>query len=272
MGIVNVTPDSFSDGGFFFDPDSAVAHGQKLEEEGADILDIGGESTRPFSAPVPEKEEIRRVVPVIKKLSKLISIPISIDTIKAAVAQHAIDAGAGIINDISALHSDEKLAEVAAKNNVPLILMHMKGTPEDMQLSPHYENLLGEIKKFLKDAAEKAVKYGVDRSKIIIDPGIGFGKTVEHNLLLIKNLNELAELNLPILIGPSRKAFIRKILKNKTKGELSPQDTTVETGTQAAVAAAVIAGAHIVRVHDVASTVSTVKIIDAIKNAGKIRD
>lgn len=271
MGIVNITPDSFSDGGFFFNPDSAIAHGEKLAQEGADILDIGGESTRPFSEPVSEKEEIRRVVPVIEKLAKRISIPISIDTTKAVVAQHAIDAGASMINDISALHSDKKLAEVAAKQGIPLILMHMKGTPKSMQLSPHYDNLLGEIKNFLKDAAEKAVKCGVDKSKIIIDPGIGFGKTIEHNLLLIKNLNELADLNMPVLLGPSLKAFIRKILKNQTGDELKPHEPAVETGTQAAVAAAVFAGAHIVRVHDVANTVSTVRIIDAIKNAGEVR-
>ncbi|MBU1053150.1 MAG: dihydropteroate synthase [Proteobacteria bacterium] len=265
MGIVNITPDSFSDGGLFFNPASAIAHGEKLAQQGADILDIGGESSRPFSEPVLEEEEIRRVIPVIEKLAKRISIPISIDTTKAIVAKHAIDAGASIINDISALHSDEKIAEVAAKYGVPLILMHMKGTPENMQLSPHYDNLFGEIKNYLKDAAEKAVNCGVDKSKIIIDPGIGFGKTIEHNLLLIKNLSELTELDFPILIGVSRKAFIRNILKNKTKNELKPQDPAVETGTQAAIAVAVLAGANIVRVHDVANTVSTVRIIDAIK-------
>ncbi|MBU3947519.1 MAG: dihydropteroate synthase [Proteobacteria bacterium] len=271
MGIVNVTPDSFSDGGIFFNTDSAVAHGEKLVEDGADILDIGGESSRPFSEPVSEKEEIRRVVPVIKKLANRISVPISIDTTKSVVAQHAIDAGAGIINDISALHSDKKLAEIAAKHGVPVILMHMKGTPENMQLSPHYDNLLEEIKKYLKDAAQIALNSGIDKSKIIIDPGIGFGKTIEHNLLLIKNLHELADLDMPVLIGPSRKAFIRKIITNKSGIELKPHESAVETGTQAAVAAAVFAGAHIVRVHDVANTVSTVRIIDAIKNAGEFR-
>ncbi|MGB5159462.1 dihydropteroate synthase [Desulfobacterium sp. N47] len=271
MGIVNVTPDSFSDGGFFFNTDAAIAHGEKLVEDGADILDIGGESSRPFSEPVSEKEEIRRVVPVIKKLAKRISVPISIDTTKSVVAQYAIDAGAGIINDISALHSDKKLAEIAAKYGVPVILMHMKGTPENMQLSPHYDNLLEEIKKYLKDAAQNALNSGIDKSKIIIDPGIGFGKTIEHNLLLIKNLHELADLDMPVLIGPSRKAFIRKIIKNNPEIELKPHSPAVETGTQAAVAAAVFAGAHIVRVHDVANTVSTVRIIDAIKNAGEFR-
>ena len=266
MGIVNVTPDSFSDGGIFFDSNTAIAQGEKLAEEGADILDIGGESTRPFSEAVPAEEEIRRVVPVIEKLAGRISIPISIDTTKAVVAKYAIEAGASIINDISALRSDEKLANVAAKYGVPVILMHMKGTPKNMQVSPHYDDLLGEIKSFLKDAIERAVKSGIDRAKIIIDPGIGFGKTLEHNILLIKNLQELTDLGVPVLIGPSRKAFIRKILKDKAGNEPKPHEPVVETGTQAAVAAAILAGAHIVRVHDVASTVSTVKIIDALKN------
>ncbi len=267
MGIVNVTPDSFSDGGFFFDCNAAVARGEKLAEDGADILDIGGESTRPFSEPVSAEEEIRRVVPVIEKLSGRISIPISIDTTKAAVASKAIEAGASIINDISALRSDSELAGVAAKYDLPVILMHMKGTPENMQVSPHYDDLTGEIKSFLKDAVERAVRMGVDRRKIIIDPGIGFGKTIQHNLLLIKNMEKLADLDIPVLIGPSRKAFIRKILKDKAGNEPKPHDPAVETGTQAAVAASVLAGAHIVRVHDVASTVSTVKIIDAVRKA-----
>jgi len=267
MGIVNVTPDSFSDGGFFFDLEAAVAQGEKLAEDGADILDIGGESTRPFSESVSAEEEIRRVVPVIEKLARRISIPISIDTTKAVVAIKAIEAGASIINDISALRSDSELAGVASKYDLPVILMHMKGTPGNMQVSPQYDDLMGEIKRFLKDAIERAVRMGINRRKIIIDPGIGFGKTIQHNLLLIKNLAELADLNVPVIIGPSRKAFIRKILKDKAGNELKPQDTAVETGTQAAVAASVLTGAHIVRVHDVASTVSTVKIIDALRKA-----
>lgn len=267
MGIVNVTPDSFSDGGFFFDCNAAVARGEKLAEDGADILDIGGESTRPFSKPVSAEEEIRRVVPVIEKLAGRISIPISIDTTKAVVARKAIEAGASIINDISAFRSDSELAGVAAKYDLPVILMHMKGAPGNMQVSPHYDDLTGEIKSFLKDAIEGAVRMGVDMRKIIIDPGIGFGKTIQHNLLLIKNLAELTDLDVPVLIGPSRKAFIRKILKDKAGNEPKPHEPAVETGTQAAVAASVLAGAHIVRVHDVAGTVSTVKIIDALRNA-----
>lgn len=267
MGIVNVTPDSFSDGGFFFDRDAAVAQGVKLAEEGADILDIGGESTRPFSEAVSAEEEIRRVVPVIEKLAGRVSIPISIDTRKAVVAKKAIEAGASIINDISALRSDNELAGVAAKYGLPVILMHMKGTPENMQVSPHYDDLMCEVKGFLKDAVERAVGAGIDRRKIIVDPGIGFGKTILHNLLLIKNLGDLADLDVPVLIGPSRKAFIRKILKDRAGNELKPNEPAVETGTQAAVAASVLAGAHIVRVHDVAGTVSTVKIADELRKA-----
>jgi dihydropteroate synthase len=268
MGIVNVTPDSFSDGGFFFDRDAAVAQGERLAREGADILDIGGESTRPFSEAVSAEEEIRRVVPVIEKLAKLVPVPISIDTTKAPVAEEAVRAGASILNDISALRSDGKLAGVAAKYDIPVILMHMKGTPKDMQVDPQYDDLIGEVKSFLEDAVEKAVKNGIDRRKIIIDPGIGFGKTINHNLSLIKNLKELAYLDLPVLIGPSRKAFIRRILKDEAGKEPKPHDPSVAGGTQAAVAASVMAGAHIVRVHDVAGTVSTVKVIDAIKEAG----
>ncbi len=267
MGIVNVTPDSFSDGGFFFDPDAAVDQGQKLANDGADILDIGGESTRPFSEEVSAEEEIRRVVPVIERLSERVSIPISVDTTKAVVARHAIEAGASIINDTSAFRFDDELPDVAVKYGVPVILMHMKGTPKDMQISPEYDDLFQDIREFLLDAVNRAVGRGIERSKIIVDPGIGFGKTIEHNLLLIKHIDRFIDLDVPFLIGPSRKAFIRKILKNKAGDEPKPHDPAVETGTQAAVAAAVLAGAHIVRVHDVANTVSTLKIIDAMRKA-----
>ncbi|MFO7666957.1 MAG: dihydropteroate synthase [Desulfobacterales bacterium] len=267
MGIVNVTPDSFSDGGFFFDPDAAADQGQKLEEDGADIIDIGGESTRPFSENVSAEEEIRRVVPVIERLSERVSIPVCIDTTKAVVARHAIEAGASMINDISAFRFDDELPDVAAKYGVPVILMHMKGTPKDMQVSPEYDDLFSDIKKFLLDAVNRAVGRGVEKSKIIVDPGIGFGKTIDHNLLLIRHIDKFIDLDVPLLVGPSRKAFIRKILKTKAGDEPKPRDPAVETGTQAAVAAAVLSGAHMVRVHDVANTVSTLKIIDAIKKA-----
>jgi len=267
MGVVNVTPDSFSDGGKFFRTEDAVFQGLKLYQEGADILDIGGESTRPFSDPLSADEESARVLPVIEKLAARIPLPISIDTTKAVVARRALEAGAGMINDVSSLRMDPELVEVAAEYGVPLVLMHMKGTPKDMQVSPRYENLIGEIKSFLAAAAERAVKGGVSRSKLIIDPGIGFGKTFSHNLTLIRRLAEFKSLGLPLLAGPSRKAFIRNLLKDPNETDIDPQIPIVETGTQAAVAAAILNGAHIIRVHDVANTLATVKIIDAVRNA-----
>jgi len=266
MGIVNVTPDSFSDGGFFFSSDAAVAQGEKLAEEGADIIDIGGVSTRPFSEPISDEEEIQRVIPVIETLAKRISTLISIDTTKSSVAKQALDAGASIINDISALRHDPGLTRIAATHDVPLILMHMLGTPKTMQISPEYDDLIRDIKTFLENAINKAEKNGISRTKIIIDPGIGFGKTVAHNLFLIQHLDEFKSLNAPILIGPSRKKFIRNILKDKSAEDINPISPAVETGTQAAVAAAVLRGAHIVRVHNVANTRTTIKMIDAMKN------
>ena len=266
MGILNVTPDSFSDGGLFFSCDAAVAHGEKLAEAGADIIDIGGESTRPFSEPVSIEEEGRRVLPVIEKLAKRVSIPISIDTTKASMAREAIESGASIINDISAMYSDPDMMGVAAKYGVPVVIMHMKGAPKTMQVSPHYDHLIEEIKEFLEKAIDRAEKNGIARSKIIIDPGIGFGKTVEHNLLIIKYLNKFKTLNNPILIGPSRKSFIRNILEGIRDGDTRLEMPELETGTQAAIAAAVLNGAHIVRVHDVARTRSTLELIDSIRS------
>ena len=267
MGVLNVTPDSFSDGGKFFTFDDAVAQGYKLFEDGADILDIGGESTRPFSNQVSEEEEILRVVPVIEKLSKHIPIPISIDTTKADVAEQAIKAGAAMINDVSSLSFDPKMANVAVDYGVPVVLMHMLGNPKTMQMEPFYDDLIGEIKTFFENAIEQAENKGISRLKIIIDPGIGFGKTVGHNLLLIQRLQEFKTLKVPIMIGTSRKAFIRNLLKDNTVEEINADSAMVESGTQASVAAAILNGAHIVRVHDVANTRVTVKIIDAVKNA-----
>jgi len=266
MGILNVTPDSFSDGGKFFQLDNALAQAEKMIADGADILDIGGESTRPSSAPVGLDEECRRVLPVIEHISKHVSIPISIDTRKAAVARRAIGVGASIINDISALF-DPEMGAVAAQNDVLVVLMHMKGTPSDMQKSPTYEDVVREIQDFLKQAVLKAVACGVPRSKIIIDPGIGFGKTVYHNLFLINRLHEFRDMGLPILMGTSRKAFIRKILSPIEGQTLAPDHPMVAVGSQASVAACIMNGAHMVRVHDVAETCATVKIVDAIKNA-----
>ena len=267
MGILNVTPDSFSDGGSFFSTRDAVAQAEKMVREGADIIDIGGESTRPFSEAVPEAEEIRRVIPVVEALAHRVKIPISIDTSKSVVAKRALVAGASMINDISALRADPALAGVAADSGVPLILMHMKGSPGDMQVAPMYEDLFGEIYTFLEQAVATAEQKGIQRSRIIIDPGIGFGKTVQHNLLLLKHLSSFKTLKLPVLIGTSRKAFVRKLLKPDHLTDLDPQLPMVETGTQATVAVAALNGADIVRVHDVADTLATLKIVAAIRNA-----
>ncbi len=268
MGIVNVTPDSFSDGGDFFDPDRAIAQGVQLAAEGADILDVGGESTRPFSDPVTEAEEIRRVVPVIEALSAKVSIPISVDTAKAGVARRALDAGAAIVNDVSALRVDPEMGALVAERQVPLVLMHMLGTPKTMQVDPTYDDVVKDVRSFLAGRIEVAVEQGIDRRRLIVDPGIGFGKTVEHNLLLVKCLSALHELDVPVMIGHSRKAFIRNLLKPGDAQDISPKLQRVEIGTQAVTAAAVIGGAHIVRVHHVANTRSTVDIIDALARAG----
>ena len=267
MGVVNVTPDSFSDGGRFLNPAAAVAQGLRLAAEGADIIDVGGESTRPFSEAVSAEEEIRRVVPVIAELAGQIRAPISIDTTKAAVARRALEAGAAMVNDIAALRFDPGLAGVAAEFGVPVILMHMRGEPRTMQVTPRYDDLVGEIYSFLQEAAAAAERQGISRSRVIVDPGIGFGKTPEHNLQLIRRLPEFAGLDLPLLVGPSRKSFIRKLVKPEGEKDVSPDLPAVETGTQAAVAASIFNGAHIVRVHDVANTVATVKVVDAIVNA-----
>lgn len=263
MGIVNVTPDSFSDGGDFYDTDAAVAQGLKLAADGADILDIGGESTRPYAAAVETDDEIKRVVPVVEKLAARVKVPISIDTSKAEVARAALAAGAAIINDIGALRFDPELSQVAAQHDVPVILMHMLGTPRTMQKAPAYDDLIGEIKAFLADAVNKAVKAGIDRAKIIIDPGIGFGKTISHNLRLFQHIKDFFDLNVPVLIGSSRKAFIRNILKAELGHEVDAKAPEVETGTQATVSAAILNGAHMVRVHNVKNTLVTARLMDA---------
>lgn len=272
MGVLNVTPDSFSDGGRFFDTDRAVTQGLRLIADGADILDIGGESTRPFSDPVSASEEINRVVPVIAALAEKTSIPISIDTNKSEVAREAIGAGASIINDISALGMDGKMAAVAAKTGVPVVLMHMKETPKTMQVAPAYGNLMEDIKTFLSDAVEFAVENGINRSRIIIDPGIGFGKTLSHNLQILAGLQEFQRLGCPILVGASRKTFLRKLLIEDGQTDISPDLPIVESATQASVAAAILNGAQAIRVHDVAGTKITARIVDAIKTATTNRE
>ncbi len=267
MGILNATPDSFSDGGRFYTFETAVQQGLKLVEDGAHILDIGGESSRPFAATVSEQEELDRVIPVIKALSKQIPVPISIDTVKSGVAKQALDAGASIINDISSFEKDPAMAELAAQRQVPVILMHMKGTPKTMQVSPDYDDLMTEITTYLAARADYAVKKGVKKEHIILDPGIGFGKTVEHNLVLINHLEKISALGFPILVGPSRKSFIQKILSGKENASVGPDHIRTEYGTLAAVAASIMKGAHIVRVHDVEKLTSFSRILDSIRNA-----
>lgn len=264
MGIVNITPDSFSDGGAFFDADAAVAHGEQLVRNGADIIDIGGESTRPFSEAVSADDELRRVLPVIERLHDRVRVPISIDTTKAVVARKAIEAGAAIINDVSALRTDADMAGVAAERDVPVILMHMRATPKTMQIDPVYDDVVKEIKTFMGRRIEYAVGSGVARNRLIVDPGIGFGKTVAHNLKLIHQLDQFEDLDVPILIGPSRKAFIRNLLKKNPEEEVAPDRPDVEIGTQAVLTAAILKGAHMVRVHDVALARATAALADAI--------
>ena len=258
MGVVNATPDSFSDGGLFFDKDKAVGHALKLADDGADIIDIGGESTRPGSEPVSAAEEIRRTVPVIEAISSRIRIPISIDTYKAEVAKAALDAGASIVNDISGLRLDYDMPKIVAQYDVPVIIMHIKGRPRDMQKNPSYEALIPEVLDYMRISIRLAAKFNIPDNRIIIDPGIGFGKTLQHNLEIIKNLREFTLLRRPIAIGVSRKAFIGKIL-----GDV-PSSERLE-GTAAAVAISILNGANIVRVHDVKEMARVAKVADAIK-------
>jgi len=257
MGVVNVTPDSFSDGGKFFKVEEAVAQGVLLARQGADLLDVGGESTRPGSDPVTRDQELKRVIPVIRQLSKKVRTPISVDTYHPEVAQKALKAGATIINDINGLRT-KGMAELAAKAKVPIIIMHMKGTPKTMQKKPVYDDCVGEIYDFLSKRAQVALDAGVKPERIIIDPGIGFGKRVEDNLVIIKRLGEFRSLGFPLLLGISRKSFI---------GALTGLDVDDRLpGSLGSVAAGVMNGADIVRVHDVLETKRTIEMIDKIRN------
>lgn len=262
MGILNVTPDSFSDGGKFASEQSAINQANQLIEAGADILDVGGESTRPFADPVPTEEELRRVIPVIEAVRKKHpTISISIDTTKAAVASSAIQAGADIINDISALQKDPEMISLAKKTNVPIIIMHMQGTPSDMQLKPVYKDVVMEIIAFLKERISSITGCGIDRKRLIVDPGIGFGKTLEHNLSLLKHLDQFATLGLPVLLGHSRKRFLGTIT-----GVEEEQQRDLATAVVAAICATP-SNIAIVRVHDVASTRQALMIAEAIRLA-----
>jgi dihydropteroate synthase len=257
MGILNVTPDSFYDGGRRLDPGKAVAHGIQLAEEGADVIDIGGESTRPGAKSVSAEEEMERVLPVVRGLRRSVAVPLSIDTYKAQVARAALDEGADIVNDISALRFDPDMVSLIAAARVPVVLMHMQGIPRTMQEQPRYQNVIEEVKEFLAARACFAVEAGVEPHRIIIDPGIGFGKTLNHNLTLLGGLSALAGLGQPLLVGTSRKTFIGKILG------VGP-DERLE-GSLAAAVAAVLGGANIIRAHDAKEARRAILIADAIR-------
>ena len=264
MGVLNVTPDSFSDGGKFLDVDRAVEHARQMARAGADIIDIGGESTRPGAMPVSAEEELRRVLPVIERLPGLL---ISVDTTKAAVAERALAAGARIVNDISALRSDLRMVDVVRDAGAGVVLMHMQGTPQTMQQRPHYEDVVAEVRSFLAERIAFAESHGLKKSQIAVDPGIGFGKTVAHNLQLLAHLGEFGVLGCSLLVGPSRKSFISKVL-----GPISESDRGHEAdgrlwGTAATVAWAVAQGAQVVRVHDVAEMTDVIRMVEAVKQA-----
>jgi len=256
MGVLNVTPDSFSDGGEFLDANKAIEHGLQMAADGAAIIDVGGESTRPGSAPISSDGQMRRVVPVVRRLCGQTNVPISIDTCRFDVAQAALEAGAGMINDITAL-GDERMVELAAERRVPVVLMHIQGTPATMQTEPKYEDVVGEVLAFLLRRASRAEQIGIPKERIFIDPGIGFGKTVEHNLLLLRNIDKFAAVGYRVLVGTSRKSFIGKLT-----GKDRPADRIF--GTAATVALCAAAGVSIVRVHDVAQMAEVVKVANAI--------
>lgn len=256
MGILNVTPDSFSDGGRFVSEKALLDQAAVMVAAGADIIDIGGESSRPFAKPVPVEKEMARVVGAIKSIRKYHSIPLSIDTTKAAVAQKALEAGADFINDISALRFDPEMISLVRRTDVPVIIMHMKGTSADMQVAPFYEDVVAEISTFLEERLRWAEERGVERDRFIVDPGIGFGKTVTHNLTILNRLGEFKKIGCPLLVGHSRKAFIGSILGR----EVDDRDVA----TAAISALCVLNGASIVRVHDVDKTVQAVRMVEAI--------
>ena len=256
MGVLNVTPDSFSDGGLFLDSEKAIEHGLKMVADGAAIIDIGGESTRPGSASVSTEQQIERVVPVIEALCEKTDVPISIDTYNVEVAGAALEAGAAMINDITALNN-EQMAELAAELEVPVVLMHMQGSPATMQVEPKYEDVVGEVLEFLLSRAKRAEHYGIPKERIFIDSGIGFGKTLEHNLLLLKNIDRFVSAGYRVLVGTSRKSFLGKIIGRENPGQRI-------FGTAATVALCAAAGVSIVRVHDVAEMVDVIKVANSI--------
>ena len=265
MGVLNVTPDSFSDGGKFFSVKEAVAAAREMQRAGADILDVGAESTRPGAVGISAADELARLLPVLEALRGRLKIPISVDTRKAAVAEVALGAGAEIVNDVSGLRHDARLAAVAAKHRVPLILMHMRGTPETMQKLPFAKNVIPDVTNGLRESIVMARRAGVAKSQIILDPGTGFGKSFEQNYELLAKLPMLARLGYPLLVGTSRKGFIGRTLESKTGKSLPPEERM--WGTAATVAASILNGAHIVRVHDVAEMAQVCRVADEIADA-----
>ena len=256
MGIVNVTPDSFYDGGKYFDPKAAVDHALQLVAEGADLLDIGGESTRPYATPVPLAEELRRVIPVVAEVASQVDVPISIDTYKAQVAREAIAAGAEVVNDITALRGDPEMLAVVAESGAGVCLMHMQGTPQTMQDAPFYEDVLREVRDFLSSVRDRTVAAGVSADRIALDPGIGFGKRLEHNLALLRGMETFHQLGCPLLVGPSRKRFIGELAGDMQADRLP--------GTIATVLSLAMKGVQIIRVHDVGAVRQALRVFAAL--------
>jgi dihydropteroate synthase len=258
MGILNITPDSFSDGGRYLDPGRAVERGLEMVEAGADLVDVGGESTRPGAQRISREGGRERVVPVIRALARQSDVAVSVDTSRAAVAEQALEAGARVINDISALRFDPEMPGLASRSGAGLVLMHMQGTPQSMQQAPSYADVVEEVLAFLKDALARAVHAGISAEQVVLDPGIGFGKCLEHNLSLLRHINRLCSLGRPVLVGASRKSFVGEITGRPVDRRLA--------GSLAAAAAAVGSGAQVVRVHDVAETVDTLRVLQAIRD------
>ncbi|MGB9662194.1 MAG: dihydropteroate synthase [Moorellaceae bacterium] len=256
MGILNVTPDSFSDGGLYFEVERAVRRAREMVAAGADIIDIGGESTRPGADPLPLEEELRRVIPVVDRLVREVRVPLSVDTYKAEVARQALEHGATMINDISGLRADPEMVRVVARFGCPVVVMHIKGTPKNMQDNPTYEDVIAEVKEYLRQGVDLAAAAGLEREKVIVDPGIGFGKTLEHNLKILQCLDEFKTLGQPLLVGTSRKSFIGKLLGLPVNERL--------WGTAATVALSIVKGADIVRVHDVREMKQVAEVTDAV--------
>jgi len=262
MGVLNVTPDSFSDGGKYLQPENALEQAQCLVRQGAHIIDIGGESTRPFSEPVPADQELERVLPVIRAIRAFLQCPISIDTTKADVAEAALEAGADMVNDISGLRMDGRMADLVRERDVPVVIMHMKGTPSDMQRSPFYEDVLGEIDEFFQERISYCLEKGISRKNIILDPGIGFGKRFQDNLDIINGIERFARHGLPVMVGPSRKAFLGEITGRQKAGDR-------DSATVGAAVACALNGAAILRVHNVEAVADALKVADALNQRRK---